>query len=115
MLVTGDSAAEYEFHGFKFRSLAVPSRGSTEIAMWTIDVPEGADSAPHTVDKEEVFYVQSGSVEIQGHVAGPGDVVVVAPHTELAVRGGPAHVIVATSVGVSGVLNGERIQGPWSL
>ncbi|SEP73837.1 hypothetical protein SAMN04488000_10193 [Lentzea albida] len=71
MLITGDSARLHEFGGFEFRSLAVPSRGSAEIALWTVDVPEGGDGTPHRASKEEVFYVLSGSVTIQGRRPAP--------------------------------------------
>lgn len=116
MLVTGDSAKLIEFGGFEFRPLAVPSRGTTEIAMWTVDVPEGGDGKTHTVSKEEVFYVLSGSVTIQGHTAGAGDAIVVQPNTELSLTGGPARVLVATSVGITGMLpDGQTITPPWSV
>ena len=116
MLVTGDSAVSHSFGGFEFRSLAVPSRGSSEIALWTVDVPEGGDGTPHTASREEVFYVLSGSVTIQEQTAGPGDVIVVPPNTELSLTGGPARVVVATSVGIKGTLaDGTTITPPWSL
>ncbi|SDH44220.1 Cupin domain-containing protein [Lentzea fradiae] len=116
MLITGDSAVTHSFGGFEFRSLAVPSRGSAEIALWTVDVPEGGDGAPHVVTKEEVFYVLSGTVTIQGHTASAGDAVVVAPGTELSLTGGPARVLVATSVGIRAVIaDGTTITPPWSL
>ncbi|HEX7302930.1 cupin domain-containing protein [Lentzea sp.] len=116
MLVRGDSAATHSFGGFEFRSLAVPSRGSSEIALWTVDVPEGGDGTPHRASKEEVFYVLSGSVTIQGQTAGAGDAIVVPPDTELSLTGGPARVLVATSVGIEGTLaDGSTITPPWSL
>jgi quercetin dioxygenase-like cupin family protein len=116
LLVTGDSVEPIEFGGFEFRPFAVPSRGSTEIALWTVDVPEGGDGKPHTASKEEVFYVLSGSVTIQGQTAGPGDAIVVQPNTELSLTGGPARVLVATSVGITGTLaDGTTITPPWSV
>lgn len=116
MLVTGDSAARHEFGGFVFRPLAAPSTGSTEIAVWTVDVPEGGDGTPHRASKEEVFYVLSGSVAIQGQTAHAGDAIIVPPNTELSLTGGPARVLVATPVGIQGTLaDGQTITPPWSL
>ncbi|MFD9705787.1 cupin domain-containing protein, partial [Lentzea sp. NPDC059081] len=86
----------------------MPSRGSSEIALWTVDVPEGGDETPHRASKEEVFYVLSGSVTIQGQTAGAGDAIVVPPDTELALTGEPARVLVATSVGIEGTLADGR-------
>ncbi|TWP51627.1 cupin domain-containing protein [Lentzea tibetensis] len=115
-LATAADAPVFERGGFVFRSLAVPSRGSAEIAMWTVDVPEGADSEPHQIDKEEVFYVLTGNIRIQGVDAGPGDAVICSAFTDITLVGGPARLLVTTSVGATGILaDGQKIVGPWSL
>lgn len=116
MLVTGGSATPHERGGFVFRPLAVPSTGTKEIALWTLDVPEGGDGQPHSVSKEEVFYVLSGSVTILGDTAGPGDVIVVPPDVEFSLTGGPARLVVVTSVGITGTLpDGTTVTPPWSV
>ncbi|WP_433267577.1 cupin domain-containing protein [Actinosynnema sp. CS-041913] len=105
----------FERNGFVFRPLAVPSKGSTQIALWTVDVPAGAIGEKHQVDKEEVFHVLDGHVTIHGADAGPGDTVVVPPFTEFELSGGPAKVLVATSVGITGRVGDVTITPPWSL
>lgn len=114
-LATAADAPVFEVGSLVFRSLAVPSRGSSEIALWTVDVPADTVGQTHQADREEVFYVLEGTITIQDKQAGPGDVVVVPPHTDLALVGGPARLVVATSVGINGLLGGQKIIPPWSL
>lgn len=105
----------FERHGFVFRPHATPSRGgSTQIALWTVEVPAGAESERHQVDREEVFHVLEGRVTVNGVDAGVGETVVVPPHVEFQLVGGPAKVLVATSVGITGLVGDRRITPPWS-
>ncbi|MFI9012249.1 cupin domain-containing protein [Actinosynnema sp. NPDC053489] len=106
----------FERHGFVFHPCATPSRGgSTQIALWTVEVPADAASERHEVDKEEVFHVLEGEVTINEVAAVAGDTVVVPPHVEFQLVGGPARVLVATSVGITGSVRGQRLTPPWSL
>ncbi|MFE2757332.1 cupin domain-containing protein [Actinosynnema sp. NPDC059335] len=106
----------FERHGFVFRPHASPSRGgSTQILLWTVEVPPAAASERHRVDREEVFHVLEGRVTVNGVDAGAGETVVVPPHVEFQLVGGPAKVLVATSVGITGLVGDERITPPWSL
>jgi len=107
--------------GFVFRPLAVPSRGSSELAIWSLDVAPGARSDPHTVSREEVFLLRSGriSVEVGGevHEPAPGDAVIVPPDTHLRLSNlgtEPALLTVCTSKGMLGSLNGQTIAPPWA-
>ena len=59
-------ARVHEHGGFTFTSLAVPSRGTAELALWTVEVPAGATSEPHSMDREEVFWVAAGAVTAEG-------------------------------------------------
>ncbi|WP_367133162.1 cupin domain-containing protein [Saccharothrix sp. HUAS TT1] len=106
----------FERHGFVFHPHATPSRGgSTQIALWTVEVPAGAVSERHQVDKEEVFHVVAGRVTVNDVEATAGDTVVVPPGVEFQLVGGPARVLVATSVGITGSVGDRRITPPWSL
>lgn len=104
----------FERHGFVFTPHATPSRGSTQIALWTVEVPPDARGERHSVDKEEVFHVLAGRVSVHGREVGPGETVVVPPHTDFELVGGPATVLVATSVGITGLIGEERITPPWA-
>ncbi|MFT7835648.1 cupin domain-containing protein [Saccharothrix sp. BKS2] len=104
----------FERHGFVFTPHATPSPGSTRIALWTVRVPADARGERHRVDQEEVFHVLDGRVTVHGREAGPGDTVVVPPHTDFELVGGPATVLVATSVGITALVGEERITPPWA-
>ncbi|MFH8410242.1 cupin domain-containing protein [Streptomyces sp. NPDC018019] len=121
-LSTGADAPTFERPGFTFRPLAVPSRGSTELAVWALHAAPGATSEPHSMDREEVFVVQTGRIAatVGGEevVAGPGDAVIVPPHTELHLRNAaadaPATVNVITSAGMRATLGDATFPPPWA-
>jgi mannose-6-phosphate isomerase-like protein (cupin superfamily) len=110
-----------EAHGLRARPLVVPSRGSTELAMWQLTMPPGAPGVPHTVDKEEVFLVESGQLagvldgeEVQ---LGPGDALVVPPGVLFNVGNPgptPTELLVCTSAGVRATLDGQIIEPVWA-
>jgi mannose-6-phosphate isomerase-like protein (cupin superfamily) len=111
----------FERDGFTFRPLAVPSRGSQELALWALDVAPGAASAAHTVDREELFVVHAGalSATVGGadHQLAVGDVLMVPPHTLVSVRnplGEPARATVVTSAGMRGTVDGVTFAPPWA-
>lgn len=114
-------AKKIEFHGLTAHPMAVPSRGSAELAIWYLEVPPGLRGEEHTVDREEVFVVRSGrmSATIGGDPceAGPGDVVIVPPGVPFSMLNDgsePARLVVCTSVGVRATLNGRTVVPPWS-
>lgn len=107
--------------GFVFRPLAVPSRGSSELAIWLIEVPVGACSEPHTVSREEVFLLRSGriAIDVGDEVYEPssGDAVIVQPDTPLRLRNiGEERAVLAacTSRGIRGRMNGQSFSPPWA-
>lgn len=108
--------------GFTFRPLAVPSRGSSELAVWQLEGARGAASAPHTLDREEVFVVASGSVRAtvggEEHLVMAGDALIVPADTsfQLSTDGDePAALTVCTRAGIQATVGGETITPPWSL
>jgi quercetin dioxygenase-like cupin family protein len=109
--------------GFTFRPLAVPSRGSSELAVWQLESAPGAASAPHTLDREEVFVVAAGrmraTVGAAEHVLAAGDALIV-PAGELFRLSNddpsaPAQLTVCTRAGIQATIGGETITPPWSL
>ncbi|WP_026424359.1 cupin domain-containing protein [Actinokineospora inagensis] len=122
-LSTLADAPVFERPGFVFRPLAAPSRGSAELAIWTLEVAPGATSDTHELDREEVFVVRSGHLTVtvgtEEHTAGPGDAVIVPAHTRLSVRNAspdsPATATAVTSVGVRAGMDGASFEPPWAL
>ncbi|MBG0827054.1 cupin domain-containing protein [Planomonospora sp. ID67723] len=115
-------APVFELDGFTFRPLAVPSRGSAELAVWSIELAPGSSSQEHTVDREEVFVARSGRIEgvIGGvdHVIEAGDAMILPPHTAFSLRNAsatePATATVCTSAGIKATLDGQTILPPWA-
>jgi mannose-6-phosphate isomerase-like protein (cupin superfamily) len=114
-------APRFQLPGVEFAGLAAPSRGSAGLCTWklTVDPGVGGD-APHTVDRDEVFLVLSGSVQVtpDGDKLEPGDVVVVPAGEPIALTNlgsGPAELYVAITAGFTGTMaDGTTIQPPWA-
>jgi quercetin dioxygenase-like cupin family protein len=121
-LSTLADAPRFARDGFTFSPLAVPSRGSTELAVWALDLEPGAVSETHSMDREEVFVVVSGAVRAtvgdrEVH-AGPGDAVIVPPHATLRIGNAdaaePARLTAVTSVGMKATVGGAAFAPPWA-
>ncbi|MDH6577700.1 cupin domain-containing protein [Kitasatospora sp. MAP5-34] len=108
--------------GFTFRPLAVPSRGSTELALWALEIAPGAASEVHSMDREEVFVVITGQVcaTVGGQElsAGSGDAIIVPARTLLQIRNAgsenPATLTAATSVGMKATVGDATFPPPWA-
>lgn len=114
-------APRFQLHGVEFTGLAAPSRGSAGLCTWklTVDPGVGGD-APHTLDRDEVFLVLSGSVQVtpDGDKLEAGDVVVVPAGEPIALTNlgsGTAELYVAITAGFTGTMaDGTTIQPPWA-
>jgi mannose-6-phosphate isomerase-like protein (cupin superfamily) len=89
MHIRNDDRPTFELGPTTFLGGAAPSRGGQTTAVWTVTVDGGNDEGtPHQLDQEEVFLVLDGrpilSVGDERHECEPGDVVIVPPHTPLA-------------------------------
>ncbi len=108
--------------GFTFRPLAVPSRGSAELAIWALRIGPGAVSEVHSMDREEVFVVVRGKVSatVGGEEvsAGDGDAIIVPAGSALRIRNAcpenPAELTAVTSVGMKATVGGATFPPPWA-
>ncbi|MBB2908795.1 mannose-6-phosphate isomerase-like protein (cupin superfamily) [Streptosporangium becharense] len=115
-------APVFDNGGITMRSLAVPSRGSSELAVWSLEMEPGAESREHSVDREEVFVAQSGRIVgvIGGveHVIEAGDALILPPGVPFSIRNGsptePAGAIACTSAGITATLDGRTVLPPWA-
>ncbi|TKA09035.1 cupin domain-containing protein [Actinacidiphila oryziradicis] len=113
-------AVVHEVHGARFTSYAAPARGSKELCAWRLEVPANLTGVAHTITREEVFLVLSGSVRLsidgKPHTLTPGDAAI-APagsSVRLDTMDEPAAAWVTTSVGLEGILaDGSRFAPPW--
>ncbi|WP_055480905.1 cupin domain-containing protein [Sphaerimonospora mesophila] len=119
----GADAPAFEFDGVTFRPLAVPSRGTEELAVWRAELPPGRTGSAHTLTHEEVLLVIRGTVRgvIDGRTceAGPGDVIIFPANTLGRIGNAsdvaPAEFVCCTTAGVQGLIGDEKITPPWSV
>jgi mannose-6-phosphate isomerase-like protein (cupin superfamily) len=116
-------APHFDLPGLVFTGLASPSRGSTDLCTWRLEIEPGFSSPDaHTLDRDEVFMVVVGSIRLS-----PGDApihaggaAVVAAGTPIQVANagdGPAEVIVAIAAGFRATAGDGTEIGtpPWAL
>ncbi|MYU55422.1 MULTISPECIES: cupin domain-containing protein [Streptomyces] len=108
--------------GFTFRPLAVPSRGSSELAVWALEIAPGSAGEVHSMDREEVFVVVSGKVSAtvadQEISTASGDAVIVPAHHTLRIRNAcattPATLTAVTSAGMRATVGDATFPPPWA-
>ncbi|MFE1953103.1 cupin domain-containing protein [Streptomyces sp. NPDC059524] len=121
-VVRASEAVVHDLHGVRFVSYATPHSGSKELAAWRGEIPAGTKGTPHTVTREEILHVLSGSLHLTldgtAHALTAGDTAIVNAGAELSVENptdSPASMWVTTSVGLEATLqDGTRIAPPWA-
>ncbi|MBO3746002.1 cupin domain-containing protein [Streptosporangiaceae bacterium NEAU-GS5] len=121
-VVSMADAPEIEMDGAVFRPLAVPSRGTAELAVWTVTIPPGAQATPHIVSREEILIVRSGraagTVGGESVDAGPGQALIFPPDTPVSVANAsatePLEMLCCTSAGIKGTVGSETFPIPWA-
>jgi len=115
-------APHFEAGAIHFRPLAVPSRGSAELATWRAELPAGASSGVHSLDHEQLMVVSEGAVTLHtgatAVTAHAGDVLILPPDTEVELRNetsSPASATVVSPVGFLATAGGHTFAPPWSL
>ncbi len=85
-IVVAPTRPTHDLGGTRFTSLATPSRGSSETAVWRVEIDPGTAATPHSLTREEVFVVLDGSASVRiGDVSGSaerGDAIVVPAHID---------------------------------
>ena len=114
-------APRFQLPGVEFTGLAAPSRGSRQLCTWRLAVDPGVrNDEPHTIDRDEVFMVLAGTVQItpDGEKLGPGDALVVQAGEPIQLSNlgeTTAELYVAITAGFTGTMaNGTQIQPPWA-
>jgi mannose-6-phosphate isomerase-like protein (cupin superfamily) len=120
-IIRAAEAPRFAMDGSEFVVFSGPSNGSRQICTWRLTVPPGHESMPHTLDRDEVFVVLSGSLRLSpdGPVLGPGDSAVVpagAPIAAANPAGEPAEVYVAIQAGFTAFKQDGEVFGtpPWA-
>jgi mannose-6-phosphate isomerase-like protein (cupin superfamily) len=120
-IIRGSEAPRFQLPGVEFTGLAAPSRGSAQLCTWRLAVDPGVrGDESHTIDRDEVFMVLSGSVQVtpDGEKLGPGDAVVVPAGEPIRLSNlgeTKAELHVAITAGFTGTMaDGTQIQPPWA-
>ncbi|MGH3731280.1 MAG: cupin domain-containing protein [Micromonosporaceae bacterium] len=103
--------------------LAAPSRGSTELSTWQVRMQAGAAGPEHVIDREQVWTVTHGSIEVtaggRAEVVAAGQTVVIPASVVRQIRanGEPFEAYVAMRAGgqvrIPG--QGELRPLPWAV
>jgi quercetin dioxygenase-like cupin family protein len=142
-IVRAGDTVVHDLHGSRFTSYTAPSRGGKELCAWRLDVPAGSEGVPHTVTREEIVFVLSGTLGVSltdgtnkptgpqpndpqteggpglnnPQTCAPGDAIVIPPGATLRISNPgdePASAWVTTSAGLEAVLaDGTRLTPPW--
>ena len=116
------TAATHVLGATRFTSLATPSRGSTDVSVWRVEIPPGPDAVPHRLTRQEVFVLQQGRARVQlgdeVFEVETGGVIIVPPDTDFALCAAGDSVMEALCVlpaGGQAILpGGEPFTPPWA-
>ena len=90
MLVPAATAPVHETPNAVMRTLAAPSRGSAQLAVWELAMRAGQIGPLHRVSGEQVWVVQEGALEVEldGRRldVSAGEVLVLPPDVERRIR-----------------------------
>ncbi len=107
----------------RFTSLATPSRGTGQSAVWLVEIDPGTPPTPHSMSAEEVFVVLAGAAAVRlgdgaHETATVGDAVVMPPDVrfEISPHGDePLRMLCTTRIGARARTDdGAEFTPPWS-
>jgi quercetin dioxygenase-like cupin family protein len=120
-IVRPADAISFDTHGSRFLSYVSPSKGSSQLCAWQLNVPAGLRGVAHRPSREEVLLVLDGELQVtldgQYSTLHRGDAVLVPANSELQVDAGAegASAWVTTTPGLEAVTaDGTRISPPWA-
>ncbi len=121
-VLTRPTASTHALTGAQFTSLATPSSGSLDTAIWEVRLAPGHEGAPHRLTRQEVFVVLSGegvaTLDGEPHAVGAGSVIVVPVATPFSLAAEGSEELVALCclpVGGQAVVDGaEPFTPPWA-
>lgn len=80
-VLTAPASPTHHLEGTAFTSLATPSRGSSDLSVWSVEIAPQTPSTPHSLTREEVFVVLGGRAAVRIDqeltIAHRGDAIVV--------------------------------------
>ena len=122
-LITSAEAAIFDVPDTHVIAYAAPSRGSTELCLWRIDIAPGSTSPLHHMDCEEVFLCLDGRAVVvtsaEERLLQAGDCLVLAPGTNFSfqvVGDEPFRALACIRAGGHATMaaSGETFLPPWA-
>ena len=121
-LLSRADAPIFNLPGIRFTTLASPSRGARETAVWEVTVEPGVDGSPHQLTREEIFVALEGraAVEVNGqrHELAAGSALVVEAGQTLALSNPgsePFRAVAVFPVGGQAVIGDKpAFTPPWA-
>jgi quercetin dioxygenase-like cupin family protein len=106
-----------------FTSLATPSSGSLDVAVWEVRLTPGHPATPHRLTHHEVFVATAGraiaTLDGRTHEVVAGDCLVVPPDTDLTLEPADAEGFTALCLlpagGKAVIGDGEPFTPPWAV
>lgn len=122
-LIDNTSPPNFAIEGVAFTSLAAPSRGSQENAMWRVTVAPRTQGVVHHMTREELILATGGEGVVQigadRYMLSPGDVFAVPAFTNFRLESrsdAPFEAIAVLPAGGHAVIPGQpSFQPPWSI
>ena len=122
-VVHAPTAPTHALGGTTFTSLATPSRGGTDdTSLWRVSIAPGTPPTPHSLTREEIFVVLSGSADViidaSRATARAGDAIVVPPGVPFRLANAadePLELLCCLPVGGQARLDdGTQFTPPWA-
>ncbi len=120
-VLSAPSEPTHDIGSARFTSLATPSRGSAELAVWQVEIDPGQPGAAHQLTREEVFVVLHGNAAVTlggvSHTAEVGDAIVVPPDVDFALASAGDDVLrllCCLPVGGEARIDGATFTPPWA-
>jgi len=122
-IVKHTEAPLFDAAGTTFTGYAAPSRGSSEVSLWQVELPAGSTSPLHHMDCEEVFLGLRGHavavIDGTEHRLGPGDCLILPPGTNFTLHvPGEDPFLAVACIPVGGqatmVPDGPTFAPPWA-
>jgi len=122
-LISAATAPIHDLGGVIFTSLASPSRGATENAVWRVQLPPGRLSeSTHQLTREEIFVAVAGqavaTIGETSHTLNAGDAVIVPAFVDFKIDNtgdAPFEAITVLPVGGRAIVQGVApFTPPWA-
>ena len=123
MVIKERDAPTFTMDGTRATGYASPQRGARDTSLWRVRLAPGSTTPPHSLTREEVFLVLSGSAEAtigdERHALEPGDCLIVpveVPFTLAAGEDEPFEAVCCMPAGGQATIlpDGPTMTPPWA-